>query len=283
MAEVRSWRVSNGLVSLALRSVGGGPERAVVVLVHGGPSLSHHYMEGLELLASDRLQVVSYDQRGTGDSGEDPAGGVGLEQQVADLEAIRTRLGRDRVHLLGHSWGGLVAMAYAAAHASRLASLILVDSIPPTSEGLQAAHRRFLARQRELVRQGVVARRLPAVTGDDCRPRFLSLLPVYFADPARPATDEILRTSCRERVGQRIWDATLPYDLREGLCRLALPCLILQGSRDPFGLDMVQEIRLALGGSNPQVSILPECGHFPWIERPDLFFPLVGDWLARLA
>src|SRR6185503_16802244 len=99
--------VPAGDVRLFARSVGGSP---TLVVINGGPGASHHCVARLASLASPSLRVVLYDQRGMGGStapSDDNA--YGLDQYVADLDAIRSGLGEAKIHVLGHSFGGLVA------------------------------------------------------------------------------------------------------------------------------------------------------------------------------
>lgn len=106
-----------------------------IILVNGGPGLSHGYMvmnDLWEQVARNRL-VVLYDQRGTGASRRMNAhASQSMDAQISDLEAVRNHLKLDKFALLGDSYGGLVAMAYAAAHPQYVAKLILSDSPGPS-------------------------------------------------------------------------------------------------------------------------------------------------------
>ena len=105
-----------------------------LVMVNGGPGFDHTYVlcsDAWDKLARTR-RVVFYDQRGNGRSGPLRKGQTcTLADQVADLDALRMRLGVDRFDLLGHSWGGYLVMAYAAQHPEHVAHLIIADSAAP--------------------------------------------------------------------------------------------------------------------------------------------------------
>lgn len=112
-----------------------GPRRGTpLVLLSGGPGFNSDYFwfgRAFHDLARDRW-VVTYDQRGTGRSAPvGPADTVTIADYVADLDALRAALGVERIDLLGHSWGGYLAQAYAATHRDRIAHLILVGSAAP--------------------------------------------------------------------------------------------------------------------------------------------------------
>ena len=106
-----------------------------MIAVNGGPGLSHAYMVVNDLwqqVAAHRL-VVLYDQRGTGGSKRLALGASqSIDAQVADLDAIRAHLGLEKVTLVGDSYGGLLSMAYAAAHPEHMAKLVLSDSPGPS-------------------------------------------------------------------------------------------------------------------------------------------------------
>src|SRR5258708_4817960 len=110
------------------------PSKVLLVVANGGPGFDHSYLHISNVwgeLAKER-PVVLYDQRGTGRStaaGTD--GPAGLAEQIADLEALRQHLGAEKIDLLGHSWGGYLAMAYAARHPEHIRHLLIVDSAAP--------------------------------------------------------------------------------------------------------------------------------------------------------
>jgi proline-specific peptidase len=113
------------------RSVGGGSDRDSVPLLclHGGPGAPHDYLENLEALASETQRVIFYDQLGCGHS--DLPNDVARWQVprfVTELAMVRQELGLDRVHILGQSWGGMLAIEYALTQPEGLVSLILANT-----------------------------------------------------------------------------------------------------------------------------------------------------------
>jgi proline-specific peptidase len=114
------------------RVVGDGedPGKHPVLCLHGGPGATWHHMEPYQALAEGR-RVIFYDQLGCGNSAvaeaHDPAMWT-TELYVEEVGAIREALGLDRVHVLGHSWGGMLGMAYAITQPAGLASLIVESS-----------------------------------------------------------------------------------------------------------------------------------------------------------
>jgi proline iminopeptidase len=111
----------------------GGGEALPLVAVHCGPGMTHDYLEPLEALADER-PVVFYDQLGAGKS--DAPDDIGLwanERMIDELGRLLDALNLARVHVLGQSWGTIVAAEYALKRPDRLAGPILADpclSIP---------------------------------------------------------------------------------------------------------------------------------------------------------
>lgn len=108
---------------------GAGPE--TLLCLNGGPGLPCDYLrEAHSCLAEQGFRVVAFDQLGTGASERpDDASLWTIERYVAETEAVRQALGLGPVHLLGHSWGGWLAIDYALAHPDAVKSLILADTV----------------------------------------------------------------------------------------------------------------------------------------------------------
>src|SRR5215207_9810663 len=128
---------------LYYRAIGEG--RPIIVL-HGGPDFDHHYLvPELDRLAAS-FRLVYYDQRGRGRSaGDVRPDEVGIDSDVEDVERVRRHFGLDSVAVLGHSWGGLLAMEYATRHPERVSHLILANTAPASAED-------WLVLRRELLR-----------------------------------------------------------------------------------------------------------------------------------
>ena len=140
-----------GPARLYCRVVGEGPP---IVVLHGGPDFDHTYLlPELDRLA-DVCRLVYYDQRGRGRSaqGVDPED-VTIQSEVADLDGLLDALDHEPVAILGHSWGGALAMEYATRHPERVSHLILLNSAPASAEDARRLREHF--RQARLL--GIVA------------------------------------------------------------------------------------------------------------------------------
>ena len=108
--------------------VSGSGSATPVVLLHGGPGYSSYYLKSLEALHDER-PVVIYDQLGAGKSDHVTDTTLfNIPHFVAELDSLRTRLGYAQWHVLGHSWGAILALEYYRAHPHRVASLTLASA-----------------------------------------------------------------------------------------------------------------------------------------------------------
>lgn len=264
--------------TIHVRATAANLDAQVLIVINGGPGLSHHYARALERLASPQLQVVTYDQRGVGKSSPASKPELAADLQVADLERIRDRLGAKRVHLVGHSWGGFLAMGYAATYPSQIASLSLVASTPGNTVSWQRASMRFLQHSRRLQETGVISTPLPQPDGEDCSAFLTAQLPAYYANPHHPATRDLGGSSCHTSAILGTWDASWHLDWREGLSKLTAPVLVAYGEADPFGAEpLLSELATYFARSRAQIARYPRCGHIPWEECPAPFYAdLVG-------
>jgi proline iminopeptidase len=260
------------------RRIGSGPP---VVVLHGGPGAHHDYLlPGFDALARGR-ELIYYDQRGGGQSPVPRDVPVGWREQVADLEELRSQWGLDRLTLLGYSWGGLLALLYAAEQPDRVDRLALVSPAPAWREARNEFERRFqernlappLQQQRAELRASGLRERDPAAYAQ--RVFELSVAP-YFFDPARARDLTPFRVTGRTQ--QEVWGSLGEYDLRPELTRLRLPAIILQGDSDVIPVDTSSTVAQLLGA---EFHLLPRCGHVPYIEAYQEFVALLDGFLPR--
>jgi proline iminopeptidase len=265
---------------LHLRRAGGdAPGHATLIVVHGGPGLSHEPLEPLEALAGPDLAVVNYDQRGVGRSSGLPDPANYLDEAVRDLDAVRAAVGAERPCLVGHARGGLVAALYAARHPERTAALALIDSFPPNARELDAACERQAARLRDFQRRGLVPGDLPSLE-DDGYGRLLAVLPALFADPAHPAA----RSLGGARFSLAAFRASLPalrsYDVGAELALVRAPSLHVIAAV-PFGSQMAAATAAAMGGASRRL-VLRDAGHLAWLERPARVLEALASFLKEV-
>jgi proline iminopeptidase len=256
-----------------------------ILVVHGGPVLDHGYLLPHLAPLADDYELVFFDQRLSGRSAGvvDPES-VRLATFVDDIEALRSSLGFERMHLMGHSWGGLLAMSYAVRHGERLRSLMLLDSVPPSSmlwreENLVLAERETDEdrRQREAIRSSPEFQaKKPEAIARMLRASFAA----QFHDRARISALELLVPDDyveRSRQFQGLGADLRDYDLLGDLSRVTAPTLVLYGADEPAatlaGPALVERLPHA------ELVLVPEAGHFPFIEQPEAFLRAVREFL----
>lgn len=279
---VEELMVDTGEVRLRVRVVGPTAAAATVVTVHGGPGLSLEAMTVFEGLAGAGQRVVGYDQRGAGRSTSPADGDYGLDAQVADLEAVRLALGADTVQLIGQSWGGAIAAAYAASHLSNVSDLVLIGAIPLDREEFRAGQRRFQERVSELQRTGVIPDPLPQNEGGSCIAAFEAFLPAYLADPQ--SHPEIAVESCTAATSRATYESFVADSsvekLAEQLGSFTGRALVLMGEHDAFGTGWLDRNVELLESATVEVSVVKQAGHLVTAERPDAVLATIGTFLT---
>lgn len=253
-----------------------------VVLLHGGPGITERYMEPIVPFLDDgRRRIVSYDQRGVGESrcdSTDPAD-FGFDAHADDLSRVIDEIAVGPVHLLGHSWGGILAMDYAGRHGDRLASIICVGSAPPNHADIQLAWASMGARTEALRGRGLIPAELPDGAGPSDGLRVI--LPMYFWDPEFTLSPEaVAALEVTPGVGGLTWQALGEFDLTEPLRAYRGRALVIFGEADPIGLSASEVTRAALANAQLRYEIVERSGHFPWFERPDVFRSLLDEFLG---
>ena len=269
-----------GPAGLYSRTLGDGPP---IVVLHGGPDFDHFYLlPELDRLA-DRFRLVYYDQRGRGRSspGVEP-GEVTLASELDDVDSVRRHFGFDRVALLGHSWGGVLAMEYATRNPHHVSHLILVNTGPASADDFQV-FRDHLLRIRpagDVERMQAIAAGAPYQAGDlEAEAEFyrLHFLPTL-QQPERLeqlvgrlranfTAESVLKARAIE---QRLYDETWRsdgYDLLPKLRAVQIPTLVLHGEGDFVPVALAAHIAEAV--PRARLTVLPECGHFAYLEEPD--------------
>ncbi len=257
-----------------------------VVLLSGGPGIEVDYMVPFAEFLPASYRRIFVEQRGTGRSQppELNAETMTLALVVEDLEALRVQLGQEKLFLAGHSWGGMLAMAYAAAHPDRVERLILVGSGGPTNEfrAWFGDNIRVRMRPEEVAAMEYWAASAERGAGPDKVALEISraMTPSYFFDRKNaPAfLDGYRDGSLHSQVnGLLSNDMRQQYDLVPGLRSLACRVLIVQGRQDPIGDLTADQIHRAITGSD--LRMIEKCGHFPWLEQPDRFRRVIAEFL----
>ncbi len=271
---VHTFPVAGG--TLSYRRFGeAGP---VHVLLSGGPGLESAYVDPVAVeLARDRTIVV-LDQRGTGASRAAFGDGsqVTVAGAVADLESLRAALGQTRLSLLGHSWGAMLSMAYAAAHGTNLASLALLDPGGPDPTFAKAFGQIIEARLTDADKSAADSTQKSGGQGS-----LRAILPGYFHDHAKGVAyaAALPQHYANADVSRAMFaDLAQHYDVKDALQNTTIPMLVLFGTDDP---SRAAEAQLDALFPRATKVMIADSGHFPWIENPTPFYAAIRAFLAK--
>ena len=272
--------------------VDGSAARAVVVL-HGGPGFTHDYLADDLLPLADARRVIHYDQRGSGRSTlVSGAAALDASHFANDLEAVRLHFGIERLSLLGHSWGAGVAALYAMLHPQRVERLVLVGPMPLRRDELDKTFARIRESgdaewRRELQARGQA---LMAAPGDEdaCRAYYRTwFTPVYGHAAARARTRGSFCAGTAESRRNKVVNVDRytvsslgAFDWRGALGAVKAPVLVVHGDADVISPSSAREWAAAF--PNARLALLAGVGHFPFVESPEQFFPVVNAFLAGL-
>jgi len=252
-----------------------------VIAVNGGPGLSHAYMVQNDLwerVAKNRL-VVFYDQRGIGSSKRlQPGASQSMDAQVADLEAVRQTLGLDKVTLVGDSYGGLLSMAYAAAHPEHVARLVLSDSPGPSWKNIvHLLPQVFPDVEEEGAREEQkLGRSTDAAARASLRNHFRM---IFYSPEKRDAyMSHMGDLGFEPAVGEAVAKATANLDLAPKLSGFQFPVLVISGRYD-MNVAPLTAWQLAHDIPGAKLVFFEQSGHLPSYEEPERYLKVLEDFL----
>jgi proline iminopeptidase len=278
---------STGMIStpeaeLAYETYGAAGNATPVIVANGGPGLSHIYMLQNDVWTrlSHHRQIVFYDQRGTGKSKNvKPDATWGMDAQVADMEAVRARFGFQKFDLVGDSYGGLLAMAYAAAHPEHIDKLILSDSAAPAWKDIV----RVLPDVFPDVLEQIAAREKNSAGSPDpadqrIRDHFLML---FYSEANRDAyLAGVKDLESVPQVSAAVQKATKTLDLTPELPKFKFPTMVITGRYDMNVTPLTAwNIYKAIPGA--KFVVFEKSGHLPSYEEPDKYVQVVDAFLSQ--
>ncbi len=272
----RTWyRVAGDLASAAVP----------LLALHGGPGSTHHYFGPLEQLGSER-PVVLYDQIGCGSSDRPQD----IEWSVAvfreEVNAVRSQLGLERIHLLGTSWGGMLALEHVLSGAEGVVSLILSSTLASIEQW--AAEQVLLRNALPPTVVEVLDRHERAGTYDD--PEYEQAMEAYFdrhfyrGSKPRPELErmnaEKARDVYRAMQGPNEWTVTgalRGWDVRDRLVEIDVPTVVIRGRHDMCTNSIAAT--LVRGIRNAREIVLEESSHTPVLEETDRYLESIGAFM----
>jgi proline iminopeptidase len=269
-------------IDIAYETLGAPGANLPVIAVNGGPGLTHAYMVQNDLwdrIARHRM-VVFYDQRGTGASKPAQSSTISqtMDAQVSDLEAVRQTLHLEKFALLGDSYGGLVAMAYAAAHPQHVARLVLSDSPGPSWKSIVHLLPEVFPDTQEQSEQEM--QRLGPSTDAAARAGLRNHFLMIFYSPEK--RDTYMRNmgdlGYEPAVGQAVAKATSDLDLTSQLAGFHFPTLVINGRFD-MNVAPLTAWKLAHAIPGAKLVFLEHSGHLPSYEEPEKYVEVLEAFL----
>ena len=280
-------------VDIAYETLGTHGTALPIIAVNGGPGLSHSYMVQNDLwdrIAQHRL-VVFYDQRGIGKSKPQSSSSVQMpslsqtmDDQVADLDAVRQALQLEKFALLGDSYGGMIAMAYAAAHPEHVARLILSDSPGPSWKSIEhVLPQVFPDIEEQDDRETQVApNATPAQRDAAARAGLRNHMRMIFYSPEKrdAYVSRMGDLGFEPAVGEAVEKATTNWDITPKLATFNFPTLVITGRFD-LNVAPLTAWRMAHAIPGAKIEIFEHSGHLPSYEEPDKYAEVLEGFLGR--
>jgi proline iminopeptidase len=270
-----------------------------LVVLHGGPGASHDYFLPYLLPLARHNRLVFIDERGSGKSEKlEDVSKYTVEAMVEDVEAVRVALDLGRINLLGHSFGGVLAQAYALKYQQHLAHLILCSTFDST-KALNAVFRKMKAAMSPELRkridgmeaEGLFGHGKPyeqnrytdaymiAAWGEGYFPYLYRNHPDPNYDPT--ANGDMSWDLYREMWGsdgEFVIDGNLvSVEYADRLGTVKVPTLITVGDHDESDPSIARDMHARIQGS--QLVVFPKSGHMTFVDQPGLFMKAVDGFL----
>jgi proline iminopeptidase len=262
---------------------------APVLLLSGGPGLNGDYLLPVATELSKTHQAILLHQRGTDKSRNYviDASTMTLKMAVSDIETLRAHLKLEKLILIGHSWGGGLAMAYAAQHPARIQALILVSSVGVNMGSLKDFGSNIRSRLTPTDLEAAAFWSEPA--REKANPEragyeyMRAILPGYVFERrnALLMIENLTPESFNPFVAElMLMDLARNYNVQAAMSGFKQPVLIVQGRQDPIGEPTANQTKQTLAQAG--LEFIEKCGHFPWVEQHEKFFSIIRDFLGNL-
>lgn len=262
----------------------GQAEGTPLLFLHGGPGYNSYSFEAQAGKALEsRLKMIYLDQRGSGRSERPWTGAYTIAAMVEDIEGLRKQLGVPKLALMGHSFGGALALEYAAAYPQHVAKLVLVSAASSIPDACAARVAYLAKRYPDDLAKARSAATERKESPDDCFFAFNSV-PDEIRDRVN---DETMFPDMKLAAEQRAVDAKsglrntgelggamwnngfLSYRFKR-FERLTMPVLVLAGSED-YAIGLPAQRALARALPNATLVEYEGAGHFPYLDAPQRF------------
>jgi proline-specific peptidase len=269
------------------RSVGEGG--TPLLCLHGGPGFTHYYLEAMEVLA-DRRQVIFYDQLGCGRADRpDDISLWTVDRFVEELAQVRAALDLHELHLLGSSWGGMLAMQYVLDRRPELRSLLLCGSPASMIRWVRDCDELLAAQPAEVRR---VIREHEEADFTACPEYQAAILGFYREHVCRLSPWPVGLERSFAEAGYQVYNTmngpseftvtgTLKnWDIMDRLPEIHVPTLLVGGRYDECRPAHLEEMHRRIAGS--RLEIIENASHLCFAEQPEVFAGVVNSFLGAI-
>lgn len=258
-----------------------------LIVLHGGPGLNHQYFKPHLAPLAEKMNVVYYDQRACGESSIPSTDSLSLSFFVDDIEGIRKSLGVEKVNILAHSWGAILAVNYGLKYPNHVKKMVLSNPVALSLE-YQAESMKML--QARTTKQDSIDR-ATILNSDSYKNHEIAateklirsfFLPSFY-DQSKITRLNLSLTSDYHTATTALYKGLGPdlksYNYYESIAAFSFPVLVIAGEADNIPMKAIERIQQNV--SNSQVIILDRSGHFPFIEEPSTFNQTVLKFLKE--
>lgn len=252
-----------------------------LVCVNGGMLYDHSMLWPALSPLAQRRQVILYDQRGRGASSvpANPADAT-VDDDAADVGALRRALGIRQWDVLGHSWGGGIAMLATAADPAGVRRLVTIDAVGPTSDWMAPLRANVLARLEGAQRDAVdhISEESLGIPDPSLHSAYSrAVYPAWFVD--REMASHFTPPDALSDTGAAVLARLRRdgYDWRPKLRNVSVPTLVIHADGDALPLAVAVDNSYII--ANARREVVPSSGHMPFWENPAYVFDLIDSFL----
>lgn len=287
MIDFRGCRVWYGCIGEAEEQ----PGKLPLLCLHGGPGAGHDYLESLAAIARRGRRVIFYDQLGCGNSDQpDDPSLWNVQLFVEEVDVVRNALGLGQLHLLGHSWGGMLAMEYALTQPVGVASLTVASS--PVSMRQWVAEANRLREGLPTDVQAILQHHESAGTTNSDEYQS-AMMEFYRRHVIRvdPMPDAVARTFAKLELNPQVYQTMngpsefhvignlKNWDIVARLPEIRVPTLVTSGRHDEATPLIAETVHQGIRGS--EWVIFEDSSHMAHVEEADRYMEVLDEFLCR--